>query len=32
MELKIAGLTKQFGDFRAVNHIDASLTCGVYGL
>ncbi len=32
MELKIAGLTKQFGDFQAVNHIDASLTCGVYGL
>lgn len=32
MELKISGLTKQFGDFAAVDHVDVSLACGVYGL
>lgn len=32
MELILDNLTKEFGDFTAVNHIDLSMTNGVYGL
>lgn len=32
MKLELDGLTKEFGDFTAVNHIDLIMTNGVYGL
>ena len=32
MELKTTKLTKQFGDFTAVDHMDLTVTNGVYGL
>lgn len=32
MELKITDLTKEFGDFTAVNHLDITMGNGVYGL
>lgn len=32
MELKIEGLTKDFKDFRAVDHVSCSMGQGVYGL
>lgn len=32
MELKIEGLTKDFKDFRAVDHVSCSMEQGVYGL
>lgn len=32
MELKMANLTKQYGSKTAVNHLDISLSGGVYGL
>lgn len=32
MKLELDGLTKEFGDFTAVNHIDLTMTNGVYGL
>ena len=32
MELKMIKLTKQFGDFTAVDHINLTMTNGVYGL
>ena len=32
MELKINGLTKEFKDFRAVDHVSCSMERGVYGL
>ena len=32
MDLKIRGLTKEFGDFKAVDHFSYDLSCGVYGL
>ena len=32
MELMLDNLTKEFGNFVAVNHIDITLTNGVYGL
>lgn len=32
MELELEGLTKEFGDFTAVNHINLTMTNGVYGL
>jgi len=32
MELKVKNLTKQFGDFNAVNNVNMTLNCGVYGL
>lgn len=32
MELKTTKLTKQFGDFTAVDHMDLTMTNGVYGL
>ena len=32
MELKIKGLTKDFKDFRAVDHVSCSMEQGVYGL
>lgn len=32
MELKIENLTKDFGDFTAVNHLSLTMTSGVYGL
>lgn len=32
MQLKITDLTKQFGDFTAVDHINITMTNGVYGL
>lgn len=32
MELKITDLTKEFGDFTAVNHLDIKMKNGVYGL
>ena len=32
MELKINGLTKEFKDFRAVDHVSCSMVRGVYGL
>lgn len=32
MEIKITNLTKQFGDFTAVDCLDITMTTGVYGL
>ena len=32
MELKIENLTKDFGDFTAVDHLSLTMTNGVYGL
>lgn len=32
MKLEFDGLTKEFGDFTAVNHINLTMTNGVYGL
>lgn len=32
MKLELDGLTKEFGDFTAVNHIKLAMTNGVYGL
>ncbi len=32
MELKMNDLTKQFGDFTAVDHLNLTMTNGVYGL
>lgn len=32
MKLELNGLTKEFGDFTAVNHINLTMTNGVYGL
>ena len=32
MELKTIGLTKKFGSKTAVDHLDLTLTNGVYGL
>ena len=32
MILELDGLTKEFGDFTAVNHINLTMTNGVYGL
>lgn len=32
MELKMIKLTKQFGDFTAVDHMNLTMTNGVYGL
>ena len=32
MELKIANLTKEFGHFTAVDHLNITMTSGVYGL
>lgn len=32
MKLEIDGLTKEFGNFTAVNHINLTMTNGVYGL
>lgn len=32
MELRIDGLTKEFGDYKAVNRLNIKLTNGVYGL
>ena len=32
MELKMIDLTKQFGSFTAVDHVDLTMTNGVYGL
>ncbi len=32
MEVKIANLTKEFGDLTAVDHLDIAMTNGVYGL
>ena len=32
MELKISKLTKQFGDFTAVDCLNITMTNGVYGL
>ena len=32
MKLELDGLTKQFGDLTAVNHINLTMTNGVYGL
>ena len=32
MRLELDGLTKEFGDFTAVNHINLTMTNGVYGL
>lgn len=32
MELKIADLTKEFGHFTAVDHLNITMTTGVYGL
>lgn len=32
MKLELNGLTKEFGDFTAVNHINLTMTKGVYGL
>ena len=32
MELKMTKLTKQFGDFTAVDHMNLTMTNGVYGL
>ena len=31
MKLELDGLTKEFGDFTAVNHINLTMTNGVYG-
>ncbi len=32
MELKLNDLTKNFGDFTAVDHVNLTMTNGVYGL
>ena len=32
MDLRIRDLTKEFGDFKAVDHFSYGLRCGVYGL
>ncbi len=32
MELRIKGLTKEFRDFRAVDHVSCTMERGVYGL
>ena len=32
MDLRIRDLTKEFGDFKAVDHFSYDLSCGVYGL
>ena len=32
MKLELDGLTKEFGDFTAVNHINLTMTNGVYGI
>ena len=32
MELKLNDLTKKFGDFTAVDHVNLTMTNGVYGL
>ena len=32
MELKITNLTKEFGHFTAVDHLNITMTSGVYGL
>ncbi|WP_270393938.1 ABC transporter ATP-binding protein [Butyribacter intestini] len=32
VKLELDGLTKEFGDFTAVNHINLTMTNGVYGL
>ena len=32
MELKLTDLTKKFGDFTAVDHMNMTMTEGVYGL
>ena len=32
MDLRIRDLTKEFGDFKAVDHFSYDLRCGVYGL
>ena len=32
MDLRIRDLTKEFGDFKAVDHFSYDLCCGVYGL
>ena len=32
MKLELDSLTKEFGDFTAVNHINLTMTNGVYGL
>lgn len=32
MELKVENLTKNFGNFTAVNHLSLTMTSGVYGL
>lgn len=32
MKLELRGLTKKFGDFTAVDHVDLTMTNGVYGL
>ena len=32
VKLELNGLTKEFGDFTAVNHINLTMTNGVYGL
>ncbi len=32
MKLELDGLTKKFGDFTAVNHMNLIMTNGVYGL
>ena len=32
MKIELDGLTKEFGDFTAVDHINLTMTNGVYGL
>ena len=32
MKLKFENLTKEFGDFTAVDHLNLTMTNGVYGL
>ena len=32
MKLKFENLTKEFGDFTAVDHLSLTMTNGVYGL
>ena len=32
MELKLTNLTKKFGEFTAVDHMNLTMTEGVYGL
>ena len=32
MKLELRGLTKKFGNFTAVDHVDLTMTNGVYGL